>query len=412
MKGKKLSILLKASHNIHVLSVKNKKKQLEDLPNEVILNVLNFLQLPDLIRCGLVSRRIRSVSFTESLWQKINISNSGNSRKIVSSDLVKRIINRGCKSLSLRGCKLTGNLKYSDFCLDSNYWNYQLFQFPVAPTLPHPLAPAQTQFVFDSSSDSSDCESECRKSRCSVKKNKSKTKMGTSQLISLDLTQCHVEQGVMNVLLTACHSLEKLSLRKVPLTPYMFHIICNRNGQTVQTLDLTATNGPGTVQKFSPQDMLLILNNCVKLKEVDFSGCRLTQACVELLVNNLSPSVEKLALGAHGIYAVDKHIRTLVSRCKRIKSLNLACRRNLTDISLTSIKENLKSTLEELDISYVCQHNAKVKLLEMSSMPKLKALNYSMPQEDYEKLRKILPQLTNNDIWMQKWENLVMQDLD
>ena len=408
MKNQKCSLLFKAE--IHVLSVKKKKKQLEDLPDEVILNVLKFLQLPDLIRCGSVSKRIRFVSFIESLWQKIDIMNIGNSRKIVSTDLIKRIINRGCKYLSLRGCNVTGNLKYSDFCLDSNYWNYQLFQFPVAPTLPHPLLPAQTEFVFDSSSDSSDCESEYRKSRYLEKQNKTKTKFGTSQLISLDLTQCYVEQRVMNVLLTACHSLKKLSLRKVSLTPYMFQIICSRNGQTLQSLDLTATNGPGTIQKFLPSDMLLILNNCVKLKEVDFSGCRLSVTCMELLVNNLSPSVEKLSLGASGIQAVDKHIAALVLRCKRITSLNLASRINLTDISLTSIMENLKSTLEELDVS-CCENITYAKLLEMRSMPKLRALNYSMPQKDYEELRKILPQLTNNDIWEQKWENLVTEDL-
>ena len=404
MKNQKCSLLFKAE--IHVLSVKKKKKQLEDLPDEVILNVLKFLQLPDLIRCGSVSKRIRFVSFIESLWQKIDIMNIGNSRKIVSTDLIKRIINRGCKYLSLRGCNVTGNLKYSDFCLDSNYWNYQLFQFPVAPTLPHPLLPAQTEFVFDSSSDSSDCESEYRKSRYLEKQNKTKTKFGTSQLISLDLTQCHVEQRVMNVLLTACHSLKKLSLRKVSLTPYMFQIICKRNGQTLQSLDLTATNGPGTIQKFLPSDMLLILNNCVKLKEVDFSGCRLSETCMELLVNNLSPSVEKLSLGASGIQAVDKHIAALVLRCKRITSLNLASRINLTDISLTSILENLKSTLEELDVS-CCENITYAKLLEMRSMPKLKTLNHSMHDGYYEKLRNTLPntdysQMTNKDPWYLK----------
>ena len=102
------------------------KKKLEDLSDEVILNVLNFLELPDLIRCGLVSKRIRSVSFIESLWQKIDISNSDNSRKkIVSTELVKRIINKGCKSLRLRGYKVKGSLEYSDFRLDSSYWSGQ-----------------------------------------------------------------------------------------------------------------------------------------------------------------------------------------------------------------------------------------------------------------------------------------------
>ena len=119
MKDQKLSILFEAN-------VTNKNKQFEDLPDEVILNVLNFLELSDLIRCGLVSKRFRSVSFIESLWQKIDISNRVCYRnidgKILSIDLVKRIINRGCKSLSLRGCiKVKGDLYNSDLSIDSNY---------------------------------------------------------------------------------------------------------------------------------------------------------------------------------------------------------------------------------------------------------------------------------------------------
>ena len=78
-----------------------------------------------------------------------------------------------------------------------------------------------------------------------------------------------------------------------------------------------------------------------------------------------------------------------------------------TDNSLTSIIENLKSTLEELYISCIVGQNITFpKLLEMRSMPKLKALNYcfnnctnqaasyiEMPQEVYEELKKTLPQL-------------------
>ena len=408
MKGQKRSTF-KASHAIHVLSFKNKKKKLEDLPNECILNVLSFLKLPDLIRCGLVSKRIRHVSFIESLWHKIDILNSDHSRKIVPTELVKRIINRGCKYLSLRGCKVTGKLKYSDFSLDSNYWNYQLFS--TASTLSMDLT-SQTHMVFDSSSDSSDSsdffESKYRKRRRLVKQNKTKTEMVTSQLISLDLTQCHIEQHVMNILLTACHSLKKLTLRKVSLTPYMFQIICDRNGQTLQTLDLTATNGPGTNQRFLPHDMLLILNNCLLLKEIDFSGCRLSGNCVELLVNQLSPNIKKLTLGAFGMYILDEHIATLVSRCKRITSLNLAFKTNLTDISLTNIMENLKN-LEELDITFL--NITYAKLRELRLLPKLKTLNSSMAQEDYEELKKTVPQLTNHNLWRQKWANLVTKEL-
>ena len=365
-----------------VASTKN--KHFEDLPDEVILNVLNFLQLPDLIHCGLVSKRIRSVSFIESLWQKIDILNSDYSMKTVSIDLVKRIINRGCKSLSLKRCNLTGKLKCLDF--DSNFWTdydekimkmVSQVKNPVVPTTPSVLSyaqvSAQTQWIFDSRSDFSDFESKYRKDRNLAKEIITETKMGGSRLISLDLIQCVV-------------------------TPYMFPIICNQNGQNLQTLDLTFTI-------IKPCDLMHIVTNCVGLKEVDFSGCRLSKNCMDLLVNNLSPNVEKLGLGAFGIDAKDKHIVALVSRCNKITSLNLAFRAMLSDVSLTSIMENLKSTLEELDISRM--NITYPKLLEMGSMPKLKALNYYMQQEEYNEIKKTLPQLTRNNPWRQKWEDLV-----
>ena len=71
---------------------RDKNKELEDLPDEVILNVLHFLDLPDLIRCGLVSKRFRSVSFIESLWQKIDISN-----RVCYRDIDGKIRRKFCK---------------------------------------------------------------------------------------------------------------------------------------------------------------------------------------------------------------------------------------------------------------------------------------------------------------------------
>ena len=342
--------LLVSTSESCVPSIENKKYQLEDLPDEVILNTLNFLELPDLIRCGLVSKRIRSVSFIESLWQKIDISNSGHSRKIVPTDLVKRIINRGCKSLHLRGCRIKGLTE---------------------------------------------------------------TKIDTCQLISLDLSNCKVKHSVMNVLLTECHSLKNLSLRNAVLTTFMFEIICNQNGQTLQILNLTFSYG--TSEDF-PSEMMLIVTKCVRLREVDFSGCRLSKNSVEILVNNISQNVEKLGLDGPGIQPKDKHIVALVSRCKKITSLNLAIGRDLTDISLTSIISKLKLTLEELDIGY-CQLITHTKLLEMRVMPKLKTVYYGTEygygkgfENNFHVLEKTLPQLTRYDEWRQRWEDHSLDD--
>ena len=377
------------------------KTQLEDLPDEVLLNMLNFLELPDLIRCGLVSKRIRSVSFIESLWQKIDFSNSGHSMKKVPSDLVKRIINQGCKSLRLRGCKITGNIKHSNFNLEMNYWFHLEKKYKIINQI---KSEEKYKILYSSDRDSyPESDSECE-SMDRAKRTRTETKMDICQLISLDLTNCKVKNSVMNVLLTVCHSLKNLSLRNKVLTPFMFEIICNQNGQSLQTMNLTFSYG--TSWDFLPNDMMLIVTKCVRLREVDFSGCRLSENCVEILVNNISQNVEKLGLDGPGIHAEDKHMLVLVSRCKKLTSLNLAYVRKLTDISLTSIILNLKFTLEELDIGY-CQLITHTKLLEMKVMPKLKTVNYETENSrNFHQLKKTLPQLTRNNNWRQKWQDL------
>ena len=46
--------------------------QLENLPNEILLNIFDYMDIEDLIICGLVSRRIRMIVHDHSLWQKVD----------------------------------------------------------------------------------------------------------------------------------------------------------------------------------------------------------------------------------------------------------------------------------------------------------------------------------------------------
>ena len=58
-----------------------------------------------------------------------------------------------------------------------------------------------------------------------------------------------------------------------------------------------------------------------------------------------------MELSGPGKDSIDGYIKILVSRCNKIRSLDLAKSGSITNNSLTRIKENLKNTLEELDIS-------------------------------------------------------------
>ena len=79
--------------------------QFEDLPDEIILGVLSFLDIKDLLICGQTSKRIRNISNDESLWLKINLS-----EKLVPAAFLQKILNNGCKYLSLYSAHMDGNL--------------------------------------------------------------------------------------------------------------------------------------------------------------------------------------------------------------------------------------------------------------------------------------------------------------
>ena len=70
--------------------------QLDELPDEVILKIVGFLDLKELLLCGQVSKRLRAISNDESLWLKLNLSGTK-----ISYDFIKKATENGCQYLSL-----------------------------------------------------------------------------------------------------------------------------------------------------------------------------------------------------------------------------------------------------------------------------------------------------------------------
>ena len=58
--------------------------QFESLPNEILVKIFDYIKVKDLVRCGQVSRRIRTIAHDHSLWPKINLR----PKKIVPIELI------------------------------------------------------------------------------------------------------------------------------------------------------------------------------------------------------------------------------------------------------------------------------------------------------------------------------------
>ena len=79
--------------------------ELADFPDEIILKVFSSLGLKDLLNCGQVSKRFRTISHDEFLWQRVDLSG-----KSVSAAFIQFILDRGCKHLDLsNSCALDLN---------------------------------------------------------------------------------------------------------------------------------------------------------------------------------------------------------------------------------------------------------------------------------------------------------------
>ena len=80
-------------------------KSFLDLPEELILKVLSYTETTDVLRCGQVSKKIRTISNDDSLFQTVILMD-----KYVKTDLLAVVFNKGCKSLNLTNCSIWGNL--------------------------------------------------------------------------------------------------------------------------------------------------------------------------------------------------------------------------------------------------------------------------------------------------------------
>ena len=319
----------------------NTTLSLEDLPDELIIKVFSSLETRDLICLGQLSTRIRAISHDEQFWKKMNLY-----LKSIPARFLKIAINNGCKYLSLCPNQVDGNLGL-DQASSLIYLKVQ------QPKRDYRLQMHFTKF------------SEFQKSK-----------------------------NFLEELLSSCHSLQKLSMNSVTLHFDEVYTICNQNGRTLQILNLSGCQIVGSWE-FELKLVQTIVRSCTNLKEVNFDSTNLAEEAIQYLVENITPSIELLSLN-YVVRVSDEHIKILVNRCHQLKTLNLAHTFAISTGSLNAIIENLKPSLERLDVSGTQLINPW-NYLDLRAMPKLQILIGSTPLPITEQLQNDLPNLVIYD---------------
>ena len=99
----------KIESKLEVLKIQENCLSLEDMPNEILANIISYLDrvdIKDILRTAHVSKRMRDICFNISTWEKMNLF-----KKKVPSEFLQIVIESGCKYLSLYRTEITGNLK-------------------------------------------------------------------------------------------------------------------------------------------------------------------------------------------------------------------------------------------------------------------------------------------------------------
>ena len=249
----------KKDENNRSKSVPSLILNLEDLPDEVILKLLSYLDTADLIRSGHVCQRLQTISSDESLWQKMNLF-----KRIVPTSFLQFVLERGCKYLSLHFTKLNGSLnltnptklKYLNInsCLDKDGSIGKL------------LAACHSLEKLTFSEDTSDCI-----------------------FLDFDMITC----------------------------------ICRQNKKTLKVLYLKFDDQHFRTSanvKMNSDIIQHVIFNCSELKEISIIDEAVENDSIRYLVNNISPNVEKLRLK---LLIKDKQIKKLVKRCNKLTELIL-----------------------------------------------------------------------------------------
>ena len=290
---------------------------IQDLPNEIIIKVLSYLDLRDLFSFGFLSTRTRAISRYKMLWQKLTIRN-----KILTTEFLKFMLRRGCKFLQLIHVQLKGSIHLrktsglQELSLDECQMKNQVLEEFLGSC--HSLKKLTLRGIDVSNVNTKNLKKFVLQNR------------KTLQVLDLRPTK-RLDLESIQIIIKNLNELKEFNLHS-----YRYYLLSwNR-------------------KKYFAEDVL-------------------SEESINYIANNLTEKVEKLNLG-YQRFVKDAHVMKLIPSCKRLTELNLRGT-SISPNSLTCIIENLKHSLVMIRL---CNTNLNFdELAELAAMPKLKVLNCS-----------------------------------
>jgi len=255
---------------------------IEDLPNEILLKIFNYLEFKDLGYCAQISHRFREISRSPSLWETVIENN-----QTIPAGFILHALNLGCKYLHLENSTITV----------TNDSDYVMHKLPKDNQVKH---------------------------------------------LNLRNFQDHCDDSTK--LMIACRSLEKLSLSSLDFNKARYIPSIERNGSTLKTLDLSDCSGLTykQIQRIFTachklEEIDLSCTNYYKISKLS------TQSIS--FVCGILPATHIKKVNLSGLPVKDCQLNLLIKRCLKITELCL-CKTLITQQYWDSLSPTVKNWLQ------------------------------------------------------------------
>merc|ERR1712051_45667 len=296
--------------------------------------IFSLLDIKGVLRCGQVSKRLRTISNDQSLWSKLNLSG-----RQVPYGFIEKAVQNGGEYLNLCSSWVHGGKKAEE------PWKLKYLQM------------SQNSDEWD---------------KCGL--------------------------TLLEKVLQNCHFLQKLSVDNRFLNTREIEQICQNGETlqylSLEGCDIDYYNRTELIQKLFTKCPQLTELSIYKYAGNNGVANTFLDQNIYALVNNLTSNILKVNLGNHECVQ-DEHVNTLVKRCNKITELDLSGT-SITNDSLESIITHLKS-LEKLDLEFTNIDLSSILQLKSIPTLKILRWFYFQNEENTEKiknLKQLLPQIT------------------
>lgn len=253
-----------------------RKASFEDLPNEIILKILSYVNIKDLFQCTAVNKRMKAITYDKTLWKIAHLTGK------IPIELLEKVLKRGCHYLSLYQCKVIGR----NLCFKKNF---QLKYFSIHND--------SGTYSLETFNNAHKVIASCHNiEKLSVKPFKYPSVIkwiiqSKKTLRVLNISGCYITMEYTQQLIGHCQELVELNINchnGVPLGPNSVDFLCDNLTTKITKLDVTKQRNFGDVQ------LKKLLNRCKRLTDFAFGFTSVTDEVVDEIISTLSHTLIRI----------------------------------------------------------------------------------------------------------------------